>query len=124
MAPKFRKLAADRGIPPYLGVSILADHVQGSPLVSELGSSTGRCGADVPRNDMSDPREALYRTFEWPLLRRSLIVAIVVGSALNAINQGPELLSGHPLVLWKLVLTYFVPFAVASYGSYAAFRSS
>ena len=47
-----------------------------------------------------------------------------VGTALNAINQGPEMLSGHWPVLWKLALTYAVPFLVASYGSYAAFRSS
>ena len=52
------------------------------------------------------------------------MVALVVGTALNAINQGPEIVSGHWPIWWKLVLTYFVPFAVASYGSYAAFRSS
>jgi hypothetical protein len=28
------------------------------------------------------------------------------------------------VVVWKLILTYFVPFAVASYGSYAALRGS
>jgi len=52
------------------------------------------------------------------------MVALVIGTLLNAINQGPEVLTGHWPVWWKLVLTYFVPFAVASYGSYAAFRSS
>jgi hypothetical protein len=56
-------------------------------------------------------------------LRRSLLVALVVGTALNLINQGPEMLSGAAPVIWKLVLTYVVPFLVASYGSYAAFRS-
>jgi hypothetical protein len=57
-------------------------------------------------------------------MRRSLAVAVIIGSILNAINQGPEIFSGHLPVWWKLLLTYFVPFAVASYGSYAAFRSS
>jgi hypothetical protein len=70
-----------------------------------------------------DRREALNRTFGWPSLRRSLLVALVIGTLLNTINQGPEVLSGHWPVWWKLVLTYLVPFAVASYGSYAAFRS-
>jgi hypothetical protein len=42
---------------------------------------------------------------------------------LNLINQGPEMQSGAAPVIWKLVLTYVVPFLVASYGSYAAFRS-
>ena len=70
------------------------------------------------------PKEALERTFSAGPLRRSLAVAIVVGTILNAINQGPELIGGHPLIIWKLALTYFVPFAVASYGCYSAFRSA
>ena len=68
--------------------------------------------------------DALGRTFAWPSVKRSLIVAVLIGTVLNAINQGPEILSGEWPVWWKLVLTYFVPFAVASYGSYVAFRSS
>ena len=73
---------------------------------------------------MSSRREALRRTFAGASVRRSLIVALIIGTVLNAINQGPEILSGDWPIWWKLVLTYFVPFAVASYGSYAAFRSS
>ena len=69
-------------------------------------------------------REALALTFAWRSARRSLTVALVIGTLLNAINQCPEILSGQWPVWWKLVLTYFVPFAVASYGSYAAFRTS
>jgi hypothetical protein len=68
------------------------------------------------------PRDAFRRTLTGRALRRSLVVALVVGTALNAINQGPELAHGAGPVWWKLLLTYFVPFAVASYGSYAALR--
>jgi hypothetical protein len=68
-------------------------------------------------------REALRRTFAWPAVRRSLWVAVIVGSILNLINQGEALLGDGQLVVWKLLLTYAVPFAVASYGSYAALRS-
>ena len=68
------------------------------------------------------PSDALRRTFTGAALRRSLTVAVLIGTALNAINQGPELFHGHAPVWWKLILTYFVPFAVASYGSYAALR--
>lgn len=71
-----------------------------------------------------EAREALIRTFTGLAVRRSIVVALVVGTALNVINQGPEMLSGKWPVLWKLVLTYVVPFLVASYGSYAAFRST
>jgi hypothetical protein len=67
--------------------------------------------------------DAAKRTFTGSAVRRSLVVALVVGTALNLINQGSEMLSGQWPVLWKLALTYLVPFAVASYGSFAAFRS-
>lgn len=73
---------------------------------------------------MATQGQALRRTFAWPSVRRSLAVALVIGTLLNAINQGPEIFTGHWPVWWKLILTYFVPFAVASYGSYAAFRTS
>lgn len=66
---------------------------------------------------------ALRQTFSGPSVRRSLMVAVGIGTLLNAINQGPEIMSGHAPVWWKLILTYFVPFAVASYGSYAALAS-
>jgi len=73
---------------------------------------------------MSTRGTALRRTFTIASVRRSTIVAIIVGTVINAINQGPELLNGAHPVLWKLGLSYFVPFAVASYGAYSAFRST
>lgn len=72
---------------------------------------------------MASRRDALRRTFAWPAARRSLWVAVIVGTVLNLINQGDALTGDAPLVLWRLALTYAVPFAVASYGSYAAFRN-
>ncbi len=68
-------------------------------------------------------RNALRRTFSPPILTRSFVVAIVIGSILNLINQGDALLSGGALVGWKIVLTFCVPFLVASYGSYSALSS-
>lgn len=76
----------------------------------------------LPR--MSGCKEALRRTIAWPSVRRSLTIAAIVGTVLNAVNQGPEIVRGDWPVVWKLVLTYLVPFAVASYGSYAAFLDS
>jgi hypothetical protein len=73
---------------------------------------------------MSSRRDALRRTFRWRAVRRSLAVALTIGTLLNMINQGPEIWQGHLPVWWKLLLTYFVPFAVASYGSYAGLRSA
>jgi hypothetical protein len=83
--------------------------------------------ADIPQRSIShhmEAREAAKRTLTGKALRRSFAVAVVVGTALNVINQGPEIFAGHWPVFWKLALTYLVPFLVASYGSYAAFRSS
>lgn len=48
--------------------------------------------------------------------RRSLGVALVVATLLNAINQGDVLLSGATPDIAKLVLTDLVPYAVATYG--------
>ena len=48
---------------------------------------------------------------------RSFCVAAVVGTVLNLINQG-EVLFGHgELNLAKIVLTYAVPYCVATYGA-------
>jgi hypothetical protein len=53
------------------------------------------------------------------MLRRSLIAAVVVGSALTMLNQGDTLLSGQwaNALYWKIPLTYCVPFCVATYGA-------
>jgi hypothetical protein len=49
--------------------------------------------------------------------RRSLYVALIVGTVLNLINQGDALL-GMATVNWlKVALTYCVPYAVCTYGA-------
>jgi len=51
---------------------------------------------------------------------RSLKVAIVVGAALNLINQG-DALFGAAQVNWvKLMLTFAMPYAVSTYGAVGA----
>lgn len=65
-------------------------------------------------------RDALRLTFTFPVLKRSIWVGVIVGTMLNLINQGDALVAAADLVVWKIVLTYFVPFCVASYGSYSA----
>ncbi len=54
-----------------------------------------------------------------PMLRRSGLIALVVGTILTAINQGDLILAGNwpPALLWKLPLTYVVPFIVATLGA-------
>ncbi len=48
---------------------------------------------------------------------RSFIVALIVGAILNLINQGDALFSGDPLNWTKLILTFAVPYCVATYGA-------
>ena len=59
-----------------------------------------------------------------PLLRRSLQIALVVGTILVAINQGDLLLHGqwHPALVWKVPFTYAVPFVVATWSGLIASR--
>ncbi|MEO0916020.1 MAG: nitrate/nitrite transporter NrtS [Pseudomonadota bacterium] len=54
------------------------------------------------------------------VLVRSLRVSVVVGTALNLINQPEALFGDAPLVMWKVLLTYMVPFLVATYGAITA----
>ena len=58
--------------------------------------------------------------FERGIVRRSLVIAVVVGTILNFINQGDALVAGGPVVAWKLALTYCVPYCVSTYGAVTA----
>ena len=59
-----------------------------------------------------------------PMVRRSLKVAVVVGTVLTLLNQGDTLFSGAwPNALyWKIPLTYCVPFLVATFGALSNIR--
>jgi hypothetical protein len=60
--------------------------------------------------------------FYRPVLRRSIAMAVVVGSLLTLINQGDVLLHGHAttFVVLKICLTYVVPFCVSTISALAA----
>jgi hypothetical protein len=49
--------------------------------------------------------------------RRSFIVALIVGTILNLINQGDALFEGGRLNVTKVILTFAVPYCVATYGA-------
>ena len=55
---------------------------------------------------------------------RGLKVGGIVGTILVAINQGDLLLAGTVSVaaLWKISLTYCVPYCVSTYASVSAIR--
>jgi hypothetical protein len=57
---------------------------------------------------------------------RGLRAGAIVGTILVAINQGDLLLAGNlPLdTLWKIPLTYCVPYCVSTYASVSTIRST
>ena len=62
-------------------------------------------------------RRAIYHSlWDWDTAG-SGVVALVVGTILNLINQG-DAIFGTASVNWiKIVLTYVVPYAVSTYGA-------
>ena len=54
-----------------------------------------------------------------PMLRRSLLTALVVGTILTLLNQGNIIFAGswEYHMYWKTPLTYCVPFLVATWGA-------
>ena len=66
---------------------------------------------------------AARRAVGIPQVTDSLKVALVVGTILNLINQGDAILALGPVDWGKCVLTFFVPFAVATYSAYRAYRA-
>jgi hypothetical protein len=59
-----------------------------------------------------------------PVVRRALLTSLVVGTALTAINQGDAIVAATltPVLLWKIPLTYSVPYAVSTYSALAINR--
>ncbi len=69
-------------------------------------------------------RAWLTVAFEASVRKRALKVAFIVGSILAVINHGDALLSGEATAaVWiKIVLTFLVPYCVATYASVQAIR--
>lgn len=57
------------------------------------------------------------------LLLRSLKMALVVGTILNIINQPQACIGAEPFHLLSALLTYTVPFCVATCSAVAALRA-
>lgn len=60
------------------------------------------------------------------ILARGLKIGVVVGTLLTAINYGDVLIAGEvlPLMYWKILMTYCVPFCVSTYASVEAARAA
>jgi hypothetical protein len=67
---------------------------------------------------------ALKKALSGRYLTRAIVAGLVVGTLLNLINQGDALFSGNPIDHGKALLTYLVPFCVATYGAWSALLSA
>jgi hypothetical protein len=101
----------------------LADEEDAALNVVDLDATCGRCGRPL-HGRIGFRLGGIDRCWRCtlrhpPLLRRSMLTAVVVGTILTAINQGTTLVAGDfPAALyWKIPLTYCVPFLVATWGA-------
>lgn len=70
------------------------------------------------------PRRATAQIMHPPHLRRTGMIALLVGAWLTAVNQGPALLNGQldGLAWLQIALNVLTPFVVANLGLLANTR--
>jgi len=73
----------------------------------------------------STPREAARLWFAGPTLRKTVTIALVVGTLLCVINQATVIAAGDatPATWLRVGLNYLVPFCVSSIGFLSATRA-
>ena len=55
--------------------------------------------------------------------KKAFLTALVVGSVLTIINHGDTLIAGNTPPIWKVILTYCVPYCVTTWGAYTGKRA-
>ena len=89
-------------------------------------SNCSRCGVvlqssayKVGPSETTASRCLRCTLLHWPMIRRSLIIGLVVGTLLTAINQGTYFVHGDlPASLaFQVPLTYLTPYCVATLGA-------
>ena len=73
---------------------------------------------------MNKPQTPLGRALSYPVLKQSMLVAVIVGTLLNFINQGDAILAGSAVNWAKIVMTYAIPLCVSTFGAWSMARSS
>ena len=67
---------------------------------------------------MTAPKITLAQALLLPqTVWRAVKVSLIIGTLLILINQGDLLLAGSWPPVWKILLTYLVPYGVASYAA-------
>lgn len=68
----------------------------------------------------AESRSGFLNLLRGPAGRRALLVALVVGTVLNLINQGEAVLAHGQVHYLRAALTYMVPFFVSLHGAASA----
>lgn len=99
-----------------------------TPVDAPAGGTCTRCGRSLAGRShylLGTERRCLSCALRYrPMLRRSTLTALVVGTVLVLVNQGGILVSGAwpASLLWQVPLTYAVPFCVATWGALGSSR--
>ena len=101
-------------------------------LGSEMAVTCGRCSRELTRS-IYEVRAGAAKALRClrcalmhrELIARSLIICLIVGTILTAINRGNIILRGEAslALAWKIPLTYAVPYCVATAGAILTTRS-
>ena len=67
--------------------------------------------------EATSPPSGLQMVFSDGTPKKAFLTALVVGTILTTINHGDNILVGLTPPLWKVILTYCVPYCVTSWGA-------
>ncbi len=75
-----------------------------------------------PTREWKTAREALGLIFSRQILRRTLVIALVVGTFLSLVNQAHVVAGDHATAMtWlRIAANYLTPFVVSSIGALSA----
>ena len=72
----------------------------------------------LPSGSADTPRPSVVQLMLQPrIAKAALMVSLVVGTALNVINNGEQLWMHHTVNLWQVGMNFFVPYCVSSYSA-------
>ncbi|MEO0343419.1 MAG: nitrate/nitrite transporter NrtS [Pseudomonadota bacterium] len=66
---------------------------------------------------MSDNSTITKLIFRKDIVVRSVRIGLIVGTILNLINQGDKLFANGEFDVFRCVLTYLVPYCIATYSA-------
>ena len=76
------------------------------------------------REDFGPPPKLAQMIFGDGTPRKAIYTALVVGTILTAINHGDVILGGGMPSVWKVLLTYCVPYCVTTWGAVTGKRAA